>query len=137
LKEPKSSKKSISEREIISYNAQGFKDTCDLVDCAGTMLSQFNQESHRDKMPSKKSFRGSGKIVDVSHIMTVFFYPEELDFDKEPEELREQVLYSVKTRLIPSFMKKVIFKGNTGNTYFKSRNSGDDIPPYDKQYSAK
>ena len=138
FKEPIQTGKRMDEREIIGYNVKAFKDIATKLDCVGTMLCQFNQQSHQDRMPTKKSFRGSGVIVDQSHIMTVIHNPNMMDAEDEAmPPVLDMIIYSVKTRLIAGFRRKIAFAGGKGSFFFPTRYSGDDIPNYSKQYSSK
>jgi len=104
--------KHMDERLEIAYNVNGFHALCGDLNCAGTMLCQFGQETHNQAKPSKKSFRGSGVIVDKSHIMSVI-YSEEKDGPNK-KEIREMIYYSVKTRLIKHWGRRVMFNGKRG-----------------------
>ena len=138
FKEPIQTGKRMDERETIGHNVKEFKEIATKLDCVGTMLCQFNQQSHQDRMPTKKSFRGSGVIVDQSHIMTVLYNPNASDLEEEGiPPVIDMLIYSVKTRLIAGFKRKVAFAGGRGSFFFPPRYSGDDIPKYDNQYSAK
>jgi len=125
----------LEERQIIAYNAKGFKRICVDNDCAGTMLSQFNQESHHQKMPTKRSFRGSGVIADCSHLMSCLYCENNEGMNKK--DVRELLFYSVKTRLVKPWGRKVMFYGKRGRFAFPSRIADEDVPDYDKQFSAK
>jgi replicative DNA helicase len=102
----------MDERKAIEYNIKGFKKICSDNNCAGTVLSQFNRETHNQKRPTKKSFRGSGAIDDVSHVMSVL-YREGSETEKPSDAPIETWWYSVKTRLIRPWNRKIGFIGKT------------------------
>ncbi len=116
LQDLKGNNKSIDERELIGQNIKGFKDICVDCDCAGTVLSQFNRETHNQGKPTKKSFRGSGVIDDVSHIMSVLYRENYDESQEQPEDEPIKVWwYSVKTRLIKPWSRCLGFIGKTCN----------------------
>lgn len=129
----------MEERHVIAYNTKGFKNICVECDCAGTMLSQFNRETHNQQRPTKKSFRGSGSIDDISHLMSVL-YRKGLDEAEKPldDEPVEVWWYSVKTRLVRPWMRKLGFIGKTCTyQHFDSHRYGAADLPEDsktKQY---
>ena len=118
----------MESNEIIAHNVNGFKEILDKFNCVGTMLCQFNQESHKERMPTKKSFRGSGVIVDKSHIMTVLFNPAKVTDEEELQPVTDMLIYSVKTRLISMFMRKIQFAGGKGSFFFPARYGEQDDP---------
>lgn len=104
----------LDERHVISKNVKIYKDMCIKFNCAGTLLSQFTQETHKDKKPTKKSFFGSGYIANASHIMSCVWEKPEGNEEEKPKEKRDVRWYSAKTRLIPEFNRGLEFNGKIG-----------------------
>ena len=92
---------------------EGVKAITEELDCATLLLSQFNRDSNKQLKPSKASFRGSGVIDDLSHIMSVL-YREGDDSSKLADgvEVWDTWWKSVKTRLIRPFCRKIGFRSS-------------------------
>jgi hypothetical protein len=105
------------EAENIKHNINQIHATADRLNCAVTVLSQFNREAHNLKQPTKASFRGSGSIDDKSHLMTVIWEPP--NTNQKGARTLEMKYYSVKTRLIRPFQTSAWFTGETGRFEIK------------------
>ncbi len=95
----------------VSWSIEGFKSLVEELNCAGLVLSQFNRDSAKQGKPTKSSFKGSGDIEQACHIMSVL-YREGDDAAKiaDGSEVLETWWYSVKTRLMKPFCKKIGFR---------------------------
>jgi len=121
-----------TNEEVVGYNAKRFKKLCGELDCAGVLLSQLNRDSESsNKPPGKKAFRGSGQIEHVCHLMSVVYTPGSEEENSRKTDV-EALWYSVKTRLVPPWNKKLDFRRDVGR--FEDSDFGKDGHRYKDQY---
>lgn len=104
----------IPQNERIGNIVQHFKRIVVDSDSAGIMLSQFNRVTHDKGRPTKASFRGSGVIDDVSHLMSVLYRQGEDSAKYQKGIMYPTEWYSVKTRLVRPWSREIYFDTNNG-----------------------
>lgn len=112
--------RSRSKEEDVAHFVNTIKDVAVNNDCAITIMSQFNRDTHNQVKPNKRSFRGSGVIDDKSHLMSVLFREGE-DSDRQGEKEYETWWYSVKTRLVPQWSRRIYYAAESGEYKGMSR----------------
>ena len=110
---PPSGLKNIDILETIRLNVAGIKATTERHNVASTMLSQFRKEKG-DRKPLKQDFWGASAIINASHIMSVILPEYKHEEGKAPPDIVPVWHYSVKTRLIKPWSRKLMFNGAHG-----------------------
>jgi len=98
-----------AERRGIEYNMGRIKELCESLNCAGTILAQFNRDSNKQPRPSMNSFRGSGSIEDDAHVMSVIHETKH----NRGDGYSEYEYYLVKGRLFDCDSTMLCFHGQT------------------------